>query len=376
MKLNWTLSSYIFKHFLRAAFIVATALFILIFMVEFVETIRRGADKDIPLLVTFQITLLKLPIIIEDAIPFIMLISAMLSFMHLNRHQELAVIRSAGVSVWQFMAPSLFAAFCLGTLTITLLNPVSSVLFAKFEQAEAKYLKRKANALSISSSGLWLRQQSNINTDDTGDSSREIIIYAKRANERDINDTIELLNVIAFMFDDEGNFDFRIDAERAKLFTNFWQFKNVISTSSTGTAKRYKEYFLETNLTVLDIQNSFASPGTISFWDLSSFIETLEKSGFSALDHRSQWHRILSSPLTYCSMILVAAVFSLQPIRQGKTGLLITTGIIASFLIYFLTNLISSLGLSGNIPVILAVWAPAVAILLTAIGLLLHLEDG
>jgi lipopolysaccharide export system permease protein len=41
-----------------------------------------------------------------------------------------------------------------------------------------------------------------------------------------------------------------------------------------------------------------------------------------------------------------------------------------------MTNLISAFGQSGEIPVELAAWAPALIALMIGGGLLLHLEDG
>jgi lipopolysaccharide export system permease protein len=46
------------------------------------------------------------------------------------------------------------------------------------------------------------------------------------------------------------------------------------------------------------------------------------------------------------------------------------------FGIYFVRNFAQILGENGQIPVSLAAWAPPVAAILMALGLLLHLEDG
>jgi lipopolysaccharide export system permease protein len=48
----------------------------------------------------------------------------------------------------------------------------------------------------------------------------------------------------------------------------------------------------------------------------------------------------------------------------------------AGFALYFVRNLAQILGENGQIPVLLAAWAPAIATLLLPIALILHLEDG
>ena len=83
-----------------------------------------------------------------------------------------------------------------------------------------------------------------------------------------------------------------------------------------------------------------------------------------------------ATPLLLAAMIMLAAAFSLRPQRQGHVVLVIVLGLLAGFLLYFLSNFVFALGLSGKIPVILAGWAPAVISAMLGMALLLHLEDG
>ena len=114
----------------------------------------------------------------------------------------------------------------------------------------------------------------------------------------------------------------------------------------------------------------------MSFWVLPRFIETLENAGFSALKHRIHWHSLLAGPLMFCAMVLIAATFSLRLTRRGGTGLLVAGGLLAGFLLYFLTDVVLALGLSGSIPPILAAWTPASVTALLGLAMLFHLEDG
>jgi lipopolysaccharide export system permease protein len=51
-------------------------------------------------------------------------------------------------------------------------------------------------------------------------------------------------------------------------------------------------------------------------------------------------------------------------------------GIFSGFVIYFVSDLVAALGLSGSIPVIMAAWAPVGISILLGTVLMLHLEDG
>jgi lipopolysaccharide export system permease protein len=75
-------------------------------------------------------------------------------------------------------------------------------------------------------------------------------------------------------------------------------------------------------------------------------------------------------------MILIAASFTLRINRRTGTSLALVSGLFASFLLYFLTDIVHALGISATIPVPLAAWTPAGVTMLIGLSMLFHLEDG
>ena len=130
------------------------------------------------------------------------------------------------------------------------------------------------------------------------------------------------------------------------------------------------------DLTPEKIQESFASPETLSFWDLPDFIRTLESTGFSALSHRIYFLTLLAQPLLLASMVLFAAAFSLRQTRRGGTAIMVMAGILTGFLLFILNDIVIALGLTEALPAAMAAWSPACVALLIGTGTLLHLEDG
>jgi lipopolysaccharide export system permease protein len=273
------------------------------------------------------------------------------------------VARSAGISVWQFMLPAIAIAFVGGGLMVAFFNPLVSATMSRYEQLESEHLRGRASSLAVSSSGLWLRQ---------ADPNGQSVIHALRVT----GEGTELNDVIIFLYSNQDRFTGRIDASTAVLEPGFWHLKDALVTAPDQTAVQYDDWRLKTSLTLEQIQDSFASPDTMSFWDLPAFIDTLEAAGFSALRHRLHWHSLLSGPMLLFAMVLLAASFSLRLTRKGGVGLLMVGGVGAGFLLYFLTDVSLALGMSGGIPVILAAWAPALTSTLLGLATLLHLEDG
>jgi len=364
MRLSFTLSAYIGRQFAIRVGAVAMALTVITYLLDLIEMLRRSSTRDeVTLPIVLQLSLLKLPQLMQEMIPFVVLFATMLTFWRLSRSHELTIVRAAGISVWQFLLPALAIALLIGAFRLAVLNPVGAVLYSSYEQTEAKLLRGRSSLLSVAQSGFWLRQ---------ADGRSNAIIHALRVSSQEM----ELYDVIIFNFEGTDRFVNRIDAASAQLVPGAWMLKDAWISSPERPSQFEATYRLPTDMTLARIQESFASPETISFWELPAFIRVLEAAGFSAVRHRLYWHRLLAGPLLLFAMVLLAATFSLRPPRRGGTLILVVSGICAGFLLYFVSNLVAALGQNSSIPVALAAWTPAGVSILVAMTLLLHLEDG
>lgn len=364
MRLPWTLSHYIGKHFLQAVLLAVVGLLIVTSLIDVVELLRRSSGKSgVPFSIIITMTLLKIPTFASKLMPYAVLIGSMLALTRLTRTHELVVARSAGVSVWQFLAPAVAVVMALGVFMTTVFNPLASVMMLREEHLEGKYLTGRPNLLSISSSGLWLRQ-----IEENG----EHIVYSQRISQNDMS----FAKVIVFAFDKNRKFTERLDAEQARLEPGQLRLEGVTRSipgkppQSLGTAT------LPTALTLAHIQDSFASPETMSFWHLPAFIGMLENAGFSALNHRLYWHSLLATPFLLAGTVLIAAMFSLRLPRHGKIGVLVVAGGVTGFILHFFSDIVFALGTAGTVPLLLAAWAPTGVVILIGAAMLLHLEDG
>lgn len=368
MRMPLTLSLYIGKHFTLSIFYALLALSSLVLVIDAIELIRRvSGHESVPIVVVGEMILLRLPYHMDKLLPFAVLIGGMLALTRLTRTQELVVTRAAGVSVWQFLMPALVAALGMGVFFIAVFSPISSALLMRFEHMEERYFNNRSSLLSVSSSGLWLRQ-----VEEADPIAGEHIIYSLRISQSDMS----FANVIIFSFDHQGKFLNRMDVERAMLEPGVLQLHKVTRSMPGNPPEKLESLSLPTNLQLNQIQDSFASPETMSFWHLPSFINMLEKAGFSALRHRLYLQSMLAKPLLLCGMILMAALFSLRLPRRGRLGLMALAGVITGFSFHFFNDLVQALGAAGSLPIGLAAWSPAFIVLVIGTATLLHLEDG
>jgi lipopolysaccharide export system permease protein len=182
--------------------------------------------------------------------------------------------------------------------------------------------------------------------------------------------------VTLFFFDMRHEYLSRIEAKTAQLDNGYWIIEDGRRWEKSDQSEPVPELRLATKFTAHRIEESLASPDTMSFWSLPSFISLLEQSGFSAQRHRLQFNILLARPFLFCAMVLVAATFSLRMQRRGGATLMIVGGVGAGFMLYFVSNIVFALGLSAKLPVLLAAWTPTGISLIFGVSMLLHLEDG
>lgn len=359
-----TLSRYIGRQFVVWFCLLMVILLAIVLLLDTVELLRRAGTKPhVTFGLVVEMALLKLPEIGQQIFPFVILFAGMFTFWRLTRSAELVVARAVGVSAWQFLMPVMFAAAAIGVVKVTLINPVGAVFIAKYEQLQDRYLKLQSSTLNISRSGLWLRQ-----TNET----EQFFIHAELVNPV----TFELSNVIVFLFDADQTYLGRVDAPSAVLKDRKWELQEAILNRAKKDPEKLDSYTIPTELDMATIEESFAPPETISFWELPRFIHTLETTGFPAVRHRLHYQSLLAQPFLFLAMVLFAAAFSLRLPRRGGTMAMVTGGVLTGFVLFVMTDVVRTFGMSETIPIIMAAWSPAGISLLLGTAALLHLEDG
>lgn len=366
MRLSHTLSRYIARQYF-GNFAAVLGLFIFLILVfDTVELLRRAAGRQgIGLSIIAEMAILKAPHMMQLTFPFAVLFGSMATFWRLTRTQELIVTRAAGVSAWQFLLPVLLVTFLLGVVRITAINPVSAVMLARYERLDNTLLRSEKSAMAFTGGGVWLRQG--------GDQGQVVL----RANTIALDGpSVRLHPVIVFLYRGNDKFIGRVDAESAVLHPGYWELSKAWLHRPETPASFLERHQIPTDLTLARIQDSFAAPETMSFWDMPQFIRSLREAGFSALRHRLHLHALLAAPFMMMAMVLLAATFTLRHVRQGGTTAIIGLGVMTGFLVYFFSDVAFALGLSSSIPIALAAWTPTGVTGSIGVALILHLEDG
>lgn len=362
------LSLYIARRFVGMFLRVFGVLLGIMLLIDGIDQLRRHAASGITVSEAFYMALLNAPESLYRILPLVMILSAIGLFLGLARSSELVVVRAAGRSGLRFLMAPVGAALAIGLLAVAVMNPLVAATSKEYDRLSA--LRGSGGSiLSVSSEGLWLRQ---------GDGSGQTVIRAGRVAP----DGTRLQEVTFYLYAPDGAPQARIEAAEAVLEPGNWMLRDAKRWDLTqpnpeaGASLAATGLTLATDLTAARIREGFGAPSAIAFWDLPGYIRNLERAGFSARNYQVWMQMELAFPLLLCTMVLVAAGFTMRHSRAGRTGQMVLMALACGFFLFFLRNFAQVLGENGQIPVLVAAWSPPVAAALMALSLLLHLEDG
>jgi len=359
-----TLSRYFAMRFLGAVIGSFLGVVALAAMIDYVELMRRGEDwPNATAWLLAKISMYRVPQLTERIMPFSVLVGAMSCYLTLSRRLELIVARAAGVSAWQFVAPAMTAAFMFGIVATTVYNPIAAILHERSKRLEADMEGENLSALQQSTSGFWVRQKSR---------DGAAIINASTSREQGA----QLGGVSVYTFDNPGHFQERIEAKNAALQDGYWQLEDARLYASGKAPDLEASYRLPTNLTLEQVRESFATPETVPFWQLPTYIELADRAGLLAAGYRLQYQQLLARPFLLAAMVLLAASVSLRFFRFGGVQKMVVSGISAGFLLFVLSKITEDMSKSELMSPVAAAWIPVVIGGLSGFVAPLYQEDG
>ena len=362
MRVTYTLGRYFGMRFLTTVVAVFGGVVLLVILLDSVELMRRTAgNENATAFLVMKLSVFRVPIIAERIMPFCVLIAAMSCYLNLSRRNELVIARAAGISAWEFIAPSVLMALVLGILATLIYNPVAAELQERAKRIEAPIFGQRS--FGQEDAGFWVRQRS---------PDGQSIINAARSREQGMR----LTGVTVFTFDEQGRYQDRIEAKSALLTEGAWELTDARVYPADAPPSSHALFRLRTNISPEQVRENFATPETLSIWELPEYIRMAENAGLSASGYRLQFQKLISRPFLLASMVLLAAAFSLRFARMGGVQKMVLGGVISGFLLYVLSKITEDMSKTDLLSPVTAAWAPVLIGGLTGFLVLLYQEDG
>ena len=357
-----TLGRYLSSRFFRMILAVFATIFSLVFVIDFVELLRRtGNIVGVTTSSVAFLSLLRTPAVSEQVLPFCVLFGSMAVFLNLTRKLELLVARASGISVWQFLGPPILIAAVIGIVSVALLNPLSAAMKQRADRMEATIFA--GDGSGTEASAVWIRQ--------TGVDGGSIL----RAEKGNDNNNV-LTNVTAYVYDTSSQFRERVNAASATLGDGVWTLHDAQVSEPGQESRAFGTYLLATTLRRGQVAETSMSAEAVAFWDLPALRVESESAGLDGSGYRLQFQTLLARPLLLIAMTLIAAAFSLRFFRFGGIGKCVGGGVAAGCVLSVATKFVGDLGGAGVLSPPVAAWSPAIVASMLGALALLNQEDG
>ena len=349
-----SINRYIINEYIKSLFVVIAVMLSIILLINLLDEFNFfKSKKDLKFIFFIIFTILKIPNVLINLFPFIVLFGGIVFYLKIYNHNEVISLRVMGYSNIQIILIPALTSFVIGYIIVFLIVPFSSSMLRYYEDLRSEYNETK-NLVFVNETGIWIL--------DKNEKEKNIIRIEKISKDFSVASQITIYN-----YDSSNNFIKRIDATEGIIKDKNWQLNKVHIISSNK--KNNKENYLNTynytsNININELKNVYKNTDTTSLLDINKEMSILEDKGYSTIDLRIRYQKLISFPIYLLAMSILSG---LMIINLGKTSNYLkygSYGVIISIIIYFLNDLSITIAKSGIISVDFSVWIPIFLIIL------------
>ena len=357
--MNKILYNYLFINFLKTFFLLIGIFYVFGMILNLFEEIEFFKNLDVSILKPIILTSIIIPSILLKLLPFIIFISSMWFMLKIRNNKDLLTLKVFGCSNLKIFSILALTSFLLGWAILFFVNPVTSSLSKYYEKTKSNYSKYIDHLVTFNRNGLWIKENLN-------NGSR--IISAKKPEKE------SLLDVTITHLDKDFSLVEKIISKKANINEKEWILQDVqvfylvngiFESKKLESLKIYSIYDYE------KINSLFKNFDTMSFLDIIFNYRDLVNNGYNKLFLDQSFHSMLSLPFFLFLMTALASILTMNTLKQSENFKFIILGLIVSVVIFYFKDLSLALGQTNRIPLILAVWAPVLALsLYISVGVL------
>ena len=292
--------------------------------------ISRILEKDNTTLGFFLLlSLLKLPTIISEIIPFVVILSIAFLFKNLITNNELISIRNMGFSILDIFKPIAIAIFLFGLFILLFINPLAANFENNFNNLTSK---KYPNMYSIKfiNEGMWIKnisEDNNIN-----------YINISKINLDNMNaEKIKILNI-------NNKFNKIIIAEKGEIIDKIFKLQNVsIFNINNDKFEKVEFYNLILNFDKSNIIDSILNFKFIPFYKYKKHVNNLKKFNLHSSEVSLYYLSEILKPIFLVIIGFTVMGFSGKFKRNESFFKVLFISILIGFLIFLLKEIVTTL---------------------------------
>ncbi len=342
--------------FFKSFIFVSLILLCLIFILNLLTELEFFKNIEVKSYYPMFIASLNSPSLLFEMFPFVFLLTTQVFFVNLLNNNQIQIFKYSGLKNSKIMLIISLVSFAFGILLITFFYNLSSNLKNFYLEQKIKHTLDGKYLAVITNNGLWIKDiiQKKVN-----------IINASKIEQN------MLLNVFITEFDEKFEVKRNIKSEKVDVQNKVWTIYNASIYEKDGNVLKNEKLNFNSNFDYKKIQSLFSNLSSLSLIELFELRNNYKSLSYSTTEVDVQIQRIVSFPLYFTLMTILAAILMFNTKKLKNTTLKLAIGLFASVIIYYMNNFFMIMGNTEKIPVFLSIWMPLfVLLLLNSIGLI------
>ena len=341
--------NYLSKLFLKNILIIGVIFIFLSFFLHIFEELKHLENSDNNIFFPIFLTILNIPSIVFEILPFIFLLGVMFFFINLYEKEEVELLRSHGVNNFRVTFIISTVSLITGILLIVIYYSFSSNLKSLYLNFKYQFSNSSDHLAVVNSDGLWIKEKNNGNI---------FIINAKiyKFNSLEeikitqLDQNYKLLNTII--------------ADMANIENKEWVLNKVIIFNEEKENKLYDYYNYNSSFNGKIISNLYSNLNSLNIFELLKLKQNYKDIGYSATEIKLHLNKLYSLPIYLTLTTIIGALLMFKFNYVKSKFFLVVIGVIVSVIFYYINYFAMLFGKNETFPVEVAIWLPQLIIFL------------
>ncbi len=310
---------------------------LILFLIVFINLIElsRVIEKENQSILNYiYLSFLKIPSILDETSPFVIIISTAFLFRYLIKNNELIAMRNIGFSIFDIFQPISIGIFLYGLLVLIIVNPISALSEIEYN----KYLNNQNEnmySIKFSENNLWIK---NKNSDDG--------IYYINIKNFDIKDMIARdIEILSIQRDSREFFqsDYGIIKNKIFALTEVNRF-DILNDEYFD----HKEFLLDLNFSKDSILASNINYKNIPYYNYINHVKTMKKFNLYSSAVGLFYLSEILKPIFMILLSFVVMSFSAKYKRNESFFKILFYAVLIGFSFYILREVINKFTITFN----------------------------
>ena len=335
--------------FCKSLIFVSLVLLSLILILNILTELEFFKNLQVSSYYPIYIALLNSPAMLFEVFPFVFLLTTQVFFLNLFNNNQIQIFKYSGLKNSKILIILSIISFSIGVFIITFFYNFSSNLKNFYLEQKIKHTLDGKYLAVITNNGLWIKDivQNKIN-----------IINASQIDQN------FLLDVFITEFDEQFKVIKNIKSQKVDIKNKTWILYNANVYEKNGSISKIDELEFNSNFDYQKIQSLYSNLSSLSLVELFDLRNNYKSLNYSTTEVNIQIQKILSYPLYFTLMTILAAVIMFNTKKFNNVTLKLAIGLFMSVIIYYMNNFFIIMGNTEKIPVLISIWMPLIALLL------------